>query len=59
MNMRLLSIAVVGLAGFLAFGDFIHASIVHTPESFVSDVGRGIGNAITGVVTGFTGLFWG
>ena len=59
MNMRLLTIAVVGLAGFLLFGDFIHASLVHTPESFVSDVGRSIGGAISAVATGFTGLIWG
>ena len=54
MNSRILTAAVVLLAGYLAFGDVFHASWLATPESFVSDVGRGIGSAIGGAATALT-----
>ena len=59
MNLRLFTAAVVLLAGYLAFGEFFQASVLSTPESFVSDVGRGIGGAITGIASNIGGLFWG
>ena len=58
MNLRLLSFAVFALAGYLAFGDQIHASLLSTPENFVGDVGRGIGGAITGVASKIGLLIW-
>ena len=59
MKYRMLTAAVVLLAGYLVFGDFIQASFLSTPEAFVSDVGRGIGDAITGIASGFGSLIWG
>ncbi|MGI9394162.1 MAG: hypothetical protein ACR2OY_05905 [Boseongicola sp.] len=59
MNIRLLTAAVILLAGYFVFGDFVQASILSTPESFVSNVGRGIGETITGIATGFGSLIWG
>jgi len=59
MKYRFLTAAIVVLAGYFAFGDFIQASVLSTPESFVADVGRGIGGAITGIATGVGNLFWG
>ncbi|SMX22761.1 hypothetical protein [Boseongicola aestuarii] len=47
MNLRLISAGVFLLAGYLAFGDFLTASTLSTPEAFVSDIGRGIGGAIS------------
>ena len=46
MQIRLLSIAVLLLAGYLAFGSYIHASTTSTPENLISD----LGNAIFGIV---------
>lgn len=51
MNLRLVSAGVLLLAGYLTFGDFLTASTLSTPEAFVSDVGRGIGGAISSVAT--------
>ncbi|MGI9390044.1 MAG: hypothetical protein ACR2O1_08310 [Boseongicola sp.] len=59
MNIRLLTAAVILLAGYFAFGDFVQASIMSTPESFVANIGRGIGDTITGIATGFGNLIWG
>ena len=59
MNLRYWAVAVVVLAGYLVFGDFIQASLLSTPESFVASVGRGIGGAVSGIASTFTGLFWG
>ena len=56
MNMRLLAAVCVVLAVYLAFGDFISERWRSTPESFVSDVSRGIGGAIDGVTTRVTAL---
>ena len=57
MNSRIFTAAVVLLAGYLAFGDTIHAAWITTPESFVGDVGRGIGSAISGAATALTSVF--
>ncbi len=59
MNYRFLVAGIVALAGYFAFGDFIQASVLSTPESFFADVGRGIGGAITGITSGVGSLFWG
>ena len=59
MNLRFWAVAVTLLAGYLVFGDFIQASVLTTPESFVASVGRGIGGAVTGIANTFSGLFWG
>ncbi len=48
MQARVFTAAVFGLAVYFAFGDWISASMVSTPEGFVSDVGRGIGTTISG-----------
>ena len=47
MQARVFTAAVLGLAVYFAFGDFISASMVSTPEGFVNDVGRGIGTTIS------------
>lgn len=57
MDLRLVTGAVVLLAGYLAFGDFLVASTLSTPETFVADIGRGIGGAITGVATSIGSFF--
>lgn len=57
MNLRLVTGAVVVLAGYFAFGDFLTASVLSTPEGFVSDIGRGIGGAITGVASSIGSFF--
>ena len=54
MDSRILAAAVVLLAGYLAFGDVFHASWLTTPESFVGDLGRGIGSAVSGATTALT-----
>ena len=59
MRFRLIAAVVILLAGFFAFGDFFQASVLSTPEAFVSEVGRRIGGAITGIATGVGSLFWG
>jgi hypothetical protein len=59
MNFRLITAVVVLFAGFFAFGDFFQASVLSTPEAFVSEVGRGIGGAITGIASGVGSLIWG
>lgn len=59
MKYRLLTAAVVLLAGYFAFGDFFQASVLSTPEAFVSDLGRGIGGAITGIASSFGSIIWG
>ncbi len=59
MQYRLLTAAVVLLAGYIAFGDYIQDSVRSSPESFVSDVGREIGGAITGIASSFGNLVWG
>ena len=51
MDLRLITFAIVLLAVYLAFGDFLTASTLSTPEGFVSDIGRAIGGAVTGVAT--------
>ncbi|MXQ08686.1 hypothetical protein GQ651_12590 [Alphaproteobacteria bacterium GH1-50] len=51
MHMRVFTAAVVCLAVYLAFGDFIHGSRLSAPENFVGDVGRGIGTVISGAAT--------
>lgn len=51
MNLRLVSAGIFLLAGYLAFGDFLTASMLSTPETFVSDIGRGIGGAVSGLAT--------
>ncbi len=51
MQARVFTAAVLGLAVYFAFGDLFSASMVSTPEGFVSDVGRGIGTTISGVAT--------
>ncbi|QMU57916.1 MAG: hypothetical protein GKR98_06720 [Boseongicola sp.] len=56
MNLRLMTAAVVLLAGYLAFGDALHASMISTPESFASDVGHSIGSVMSGIVTSVSGL---
>ena len=57
MNLRLITIAVVVLAIYIGFGDFLTASTLSTPQMFVSEVGRGIGGAITGVTTSIGNFF--
>ena len=47
MNLRMISAGIFLLAGYLAFGDFLTASTLSAPEAFVSDVGRGIGSAVS------------
>jgi len=59
MKFRMITAVVVLLVGFFAFGDFFQASVLSTPEAFVSEVGRGIGGAITGIASGFGSLIWG
>jgi len=59
MSYRLLTAAVVLLAGYFAFGDFFQASVLSAPESFVSEVGRGIGDTITGIASSVGSLLWG
>ena len=54
MNSRIIAAAVVLLAGYLAFGDTLHASQFMTPAGFVGDVGRGIGSAISGAASALT-----
>lgn len=54
MDSRIFAAAVVLLAGYLAFSDTLTASWTTTPESFVGDVGRGIGSAISGAATALT-----
>jgi hypothetical protein len=51
MNLRFVTAGIILLAGYLAFGDFLTASTLSTPETFVSDIGRGIGGVISDVVT--------
>ena len=51
MQTRVFTAAVVCLAVYLAFGDFIHGSRLSAPENFVGDVGRGIGTVISGAAT--------
>ena len=51
MNLRLVSAGIFLLAGYLVFGDFLTASTLSTPETFVSDIGRGIGGAVLGLAT--------
>jgi hypothetical protein len=57
VNLRLITIAVVLLAIYIGFGDFLTASTLSTPQMFVSEVGRGIGGAITGVTTSIGNFF--
>ena len=57
MNSRLITVAIVLLAGYLAFGDVFHASWLTTPENFVGDVGRGIGSAVSGAASMLTTAF--
>ncbi len=59
MRYRILIGALVLLAGYFAFGDFFQASVLSSPDSFVADVGRGIGGAITGIATGVGNFIWG
>lgn len=59
MQMRLLALALFLLAGYLTFGDYVQASMFSTPESFVADVGRGIGSAISGIASSFGYMLWG
>ena len=51
MQTRVFTAAVVCLAVYFAFGDFIHGSRLSAPENFVGDVGRGIGTVISGAAT--------
>ena len=56
MNLRLMTAAVVLLAGYLAFGDAFKTSMVSTPESFASNVGQSIGSVMSSIATSVTGL---
>ncbi len=45
------------LAGYLAFGDIIAASRLSTPQTFVADIGRTIGDTVTGIGARVSALF--
>ena len=51
MNLRLLSAGIFLLAGYLAFGDFIVASLRSSPDTFVENVFNGVGGAIMSLAT--------
>jgi len=59
LNLRLIAAGVFLLAGYIAFGDFLSASTLSTPETFIANVGRGIGGAISSVATRIELLFGG
>lgn len=51
VNLRLISVGIFLLAGYLAFGDFLVASTRSSPDTFVANVASGIGGAIMGIAT--------
>lgn len=51
MKVRMLSIAAAIFAGYLVFGDALQASKTTSPEYFVNELGRGIGQMVTGLGT--------
>ena len=55
MSVRLVSLAVFALAAFIAFGDVLISHAHSSPETFINDVGRSFGNAVTSVA-GWFGL---
>ena len=57
MTLRLLTFGVVMLTLYVAFGDFLTASTLSTPQGFVSDVKSGIGDAVSRVISSVTALF--
>ena len=59
MFVRRLSIAAAILAGYLVFGDALNTSKTSSPQSFVNELGRGIGQMVTGVGTSISRVFQG
>lgn len=53
MTVRMVSLAVFLLAAFIAFGDILIAHAHSSPQTFLTDIGRSIGDAVEGVVAWF------
>jgi len=58
MFVKRLSIAAAIIAGYLVLGDAFHDSKTASPEGFVNELGRGVGQIVTGVGNSIRGLFW-
>lgn len=49
MSARIISLVVFLIAAFLVFGDVLVAHANSSPQTFLSDVGRSIGESVAGV----------
>ena len=58
MLKRFTVFGLIVLATYFAFGDQFLASNTSTPESFITGVGRGVGDAISGIATQIGQMIW-
>ena len=49
MQVRLISIATIQLAFYLAFGSYFYASMTMSPENLIGDIGKAVGVMVTSV----------
>lgn len=59
MGVRFVSVAAAALLGYLYFGGFLTANMMITPENWVNEIGRGIGQSIMAVRAGVTSMIGG